>query len=245
MGLVLAVVVGVVPAAGAEPPSPVHDPAAVRELAEEILDRQEFQPPEPTLLDRIADWIGDRIDDVLPGSSDGGNLAGPTAGAGGSSVLTSVLLVLAVVAVGWIIWRLFSQPRRRRVAEEEPPTEIEVHHSAEEWAEQALGHEAEGRWKDGLRCRFRALVERLADEGLVPERAGRTSGELRLDVADSLPAAADAFGRAADLFERAWYGDLPTGAEEATRFADAAAAVLAEAGRHRSRPAADPVEVGA
>ena len=59
---------------------------------------------------------------------------------------------------------------------------------------------------------------------------GRTSGEYRADVRESLPEVAEAFAAAADLFERAWYGDLPTGEAEAVRFSRDAELVLAAGG---------------
>ena len=230
----------VVPRAGAEPPTPAHDPAAVRELADEILARDEFQPPDPTLLDRIFDWIDDHL---IPGDGDDGGSRASLPGTGGSGIVTAVFLVAAVVAIGWILRTLLRhRRRRRRRAEDDPATEIEVHRSASEWAEAAARHESEGRWKEGLRCRFRALVELLTDDGVVPEIAGRTSGELLDDVAAELPEAAEPFGSAVHLFERAWYGDLPTGAHEAAAFGAAADAVLGGLSQRRARR--EPAEVG-
>jgi hypothetical protein len=253
LGVVALVLVAlVVPAAtivAAQPPPSEQDPAEVRRLADEILARDEFQPPEPTLLERIGDWLGD----LFPGDSnsgDGGSEGSGSGGAGaagggGSGVLTTILLVLAVVGVGYVVFVLVGQPRRRRPErDDDPALEIEPHRSAGEWLAAAEQAEAEGRWKDGLRARFRALVEELLDARIVPEVAGRTSGELRGDVQANLPAAGPAFALAVDLFDRAWYGDLPTGPEEALQFSAAATAVVAEVPR-RPAPAPEPVEVEA
>lgn len=244
--LLLAVVLAlVVPAAGAEPPPLEHDPQDVRQLADEILERDEFQPPQRSILQRIGDWLQDLLGgDSGDGGGSGSSAEAGGAGAGGSSVFTVVLFVLAVVAVGYVVLVLLRHPRRRRViGDDDLAVELEAHRTARQWAADAQRFEAEGRWKDGLRCRFRALVEELVDERVVPELAGRTSGELRLDVRAAVPAAADRFDEAATLFERAWYGDLPTGPEEAGRFAASAEAVLAEAARPVSRP--EPAGVGA
>jgi hypothetical protein len=241
LAVVVALVAPAVASLAAEPPPSGQDPAEVRRVADEVLGRDEFQPPEPTLLERLRDWLGD----LFPGDStsgDGGSGSGSTsagaAGTGGSGVLTSILLVLAVVGVGYIAYVLLRQPRRRRRSDDDDPeVELEPRRSAGEWLTAAEQAEAEGRWKDGLRARFRALVEELLEARVVPEVAGRTTGELRADVAAGVPAGAAAFAAAAELFDRAWYGDLPTGPDEAQRFAAAAATVGAEVAR---RPTPEP-----
>lgn len=224
-----------VPSAAADPPPLEHDPQQVRELAHEILERDEFQPPERSLLERTVGWLQDLLDGGDGSSSDG---AEARPGAGGSSPVGVVLLVLAVVAVGYLAYHLLRRPRRRRDDDDaDPEIELEPHRGPRQWLADAERAEAEGRWKDGIRCRFRALVEQLVEDRVVPEVAGRTSGELRADVRAVAPTAAAAFAEAADLFDRAWYGDLPTGAEEARRFAVAADTTLAEVARR-------PAEVG-
>lgn len=230
----------------AEPPAPTHEPEDVRQLADDVLARGEFQPPERTLLERFFDWLlpGDSGSGDS-GSGGSGDAQAGAAGTGGSSALTSILLVVAVVAVGFIVHVLIRQPRRARSDDDDDPApEVEPHRTARQWSSAAEEAEAAGRWKDGLRARFRALVEELTEGRVVPEVAGRTTGELRADVAAGLPAAAASFAVAAELFDRAWYGDLPTGPEESRRFAAAAAAVLAEVPRRPTAPP-EPVEVEA
>jgi len=102
--------------------------------------------------------------------------------------------------------------------------------SAAEWRAEAAAHEAAGRWRDALRCRYRALVAELAGRGLVEEIPGHTSGEYRQDVKVVFPAASVAFDGATDLFEQAWYGDRPTGRDEQAAFDDLARRVLIPAG---------------
>lgn len=230
----------------AEPPASTHDPDDVRQLADDILDRDEFQPPEDTLLERFLDWLVPGDSDSDGSSGDGTGSGGEaSAGSGGSSAFTSILLVAALVAVGYVASILLRQPRRRRPDDDgDPEVELAPHRTARQWLAAAEQAEAEGRWKEGLRARFRGLVEELTEGRVVPEVAGRTTGELRVDVAAGVPAAAAAFGEAAELFDRAWYGDLPTGPDEARRFAAAAAAVLAEVPK-RPAPAPEPVEVDA
>ena len=204
----------------AVPPPSSHDPEEVRQLADDILARDEFQPHQETLLERIARWIADLFDFGRP--------TGGAPGSGGSGVLTLLLLAAVVVGIAFLVRALLRGPRRRKPEQEpEPDPDVQMERSVDEWTAAALRHEAAGQWKDGLRCRFRALVTRLTERGVVPETPGRTSGELRGDVRATAPAAADDFDGAADLFDRAWYGDLPTGPDEARRFADHADRVLA------------------
>jgi hypothetical protein len=71
-----------------------------------------------------------------------------------------------------------------------------------------------------LRCRYRVRVGELVERDLVPDVPGRTAGEYRAEVASALPEVAPPFGEATDLFELAWYADVPTGAGENARFRD-------------------------
>src|SRR5207244_8332949 len=96
-----------------------------------------------------------------------------------------------------------------------------------DWEAGAAGHEAAGRWRDAVRCRYRALVADLARRGVVDEVPGRTSGEYRAEVTASLPAAAADFTGATDLFERAWYGAADAGPDDDERFKRLAERVLA------------------
>jgi hypothetical protein len=100
---------------------------------------------------------------------------------------------------------------------------------AAEWLADAAACEARSDWRGALRCRYRALVADLAQRGLVEEIAGRTTGEYRAAVAETLPASADLFAGATELFELAWYGDGPTDAAATARFRELADGVRAGA----------------
>ena len=76
-------------------------------------------------------------------------------------------------------------------------------------------------------ARYRGLVDELVDDGVLAAVPGRTAGEYSDDVAGTLPAVAEPFDEATELFERAWYGNLPTGPDESARFQDSAGRVLA------------------
>lgn len=219
---------------------PVHDPEEVRQAAEEILSRSEFGEPPRTLLQRIIEWIADRFGDRGPPAFEG---TGP--GSGGSSLLTLILLVVLVVLLVLVVRALLRQPSRRRSdADPEPAIDVSEHRSAAAWEREAVDHEAAGRWKDAVRCRFRALLEHLVDRRVLDEVPGRTTGELRVEVAARTPAAATAFAAAADVFDLAWYGDIDTGPEQLQALVAHSArvleaAVLVPAGAPDRDPAGD------
>jgi len=220
----------------APPPVPTQDPDEVRRVADEVLGRAEFGDPGRSPLWRAIDWVLRQLDRLFGGGDDGrvGFDVGQ-GGSGGSRWLTVVLLVAAVAAAVLVVLRSRRGSwRRRPVRRDEPPAvEVDGHRPPDAWDELARRLEADGRWHEGLRARFGALVGRLQDAGLVDDLPGRTSGEYRREVAAALPEGAAPFADAAELFERAWYGAAPTGPDEAARFAADAERVLAAAGVHR------------
>jgi hypothetical protein len=203
----------------ADLPVPQQDPETVRRAAREILRRPEFQPPKPNIIERILDWIGRQLDRTLGG-------LGP--GTGGANIVGWLLLL---VAVGLIIWFVVRLTRQRTRRPPRPGAEVDITseagRNAAQWRVEAGRLEAEGHWKDGLRCRYRGLVTDLVDRGVVDDIAGRTSGEYTRDMRTAAPGVAPDFATASDLFERAWYGDRPTGPPERDRFEVAERAVLA------------------
>ncbi len=186
----------------------------MREAADRILARPEFDEDQRSLLARARDAVIDWLDDLL------GELAG---GGGGQLVGWVVVVVLTVAAVVFAI-------RFTRGARRDPgvlPARPGVpRRTAAEWRAEADAHEAAGRWRPGLRCRYRALVADLAARGLVEEVPGRTTGEYRRQVDAGYPEVAPAFDGATSLFEGAWYGGRSTGADDAARFRELEARVL-------------------
>ena len=196
-------------AAAQQLPIPVGGDDAGSE-AERILSGAEFQPDEPNVMDRITGWIGDRLDDLF------GQLTG-----GGGQALGWMLLFGGVAAIGYFIFRaLRGVGRGERFAAVSPHIIFEEALSLDELRAEAEEAEAAGEWKRALLARYRILVGELADRGRVEVIPGRTSGELRREVQRSSPDLAEPFGEATDLFERAWYGDEPSGAVENAHFRD-------------------------
>lgn len=202
-------------------------PPEIRDKMREIFERSEFQRSKGT-LERILDWI---VKHLFPDSASG---SGSAPGWGGSIgvIIAWIVIVLLVIAVVVLVTMVIVN-RGPRVKKQRPEKatvlDVDEHRTAAEWASDADVCEREGRWKDAIRARYRELVERLVAAGAADPLAGRTTGELRQDVRERLPAAGDRFSAATLLFELPWYADVPTGPEENAEFKRLAAGVLQDA----------------
>ncbi len=203
----------------ADLPPPERSPEAVRDAIGEVLSRAEYQRPEPGLVQRLRDAVIDFVERIL----------GALLGGGRGTVVAWAILavaVLAIVVVAIRFGRGVTRDPGRGVDSVATPRR-----GAAEWRADAEAAERAGQWRQALRCRYRALVAELADRGLVEEVAGRTAGEYRVEMAGAAPAVAAPFAGATELFERAWYGERPTGEDETVRFRGLADEVLSGVGR--------------
>ena len=195
-------------------PQPGRD--ETRQAAKDILSGREFRRPPRSPVQVVTQWIDRLITRVLSASAGGTWLGLLIAG-----VVVAVVVVLIV--------------RFTRNVQRDPGVGVAVHDAvgrpAVDWRAEAAAHEAAGRWRYALRCRYRALVADLAGRGLVDEVPGRTTGEYRAQVNGSVPAVAADFSTASDLFERAWYGAAETGPDDAERIRQLTDRVLTGASR--------------
>ncbi|HNI33849.1 MAG TPA: DUF4129 domain-containing protein [Microthrixaceae bacterium] len=200
-------------------------PPEVRDRMREIFERAEFRRSR-SLLERFMDWLSelfsDRGGDVQlgQGSSWGGAIG---------NVILWVAIVLLAIGLAFLIYKVVSNrsPRLKKKTTK-ATVEVEEVRSATEWASDADRLEAEGAWKEAIRCRYRELVARLVDAGVAAPQPGRTTGELRSDVDLGAPGVSGDFSRATGLFEQPWFADAPTGAAENAEFKALAARVLEE-----------------
>lgn len=209
------------------------DPDRVRDVAcdatapSQLCDPPEFDPDVP--------------DANLP------ELGAPGAGIGLlGQVLVVMLVVALLLALAWLVFRwrqgrgsgtdgdgsgrddrdeAVDAPLDARVIDHESPPE--------RWRRLAAEHRDAGRYRDAIRCEYRALVGDLARAGYVDEIPGRTSGEERQQVAQvatrhhgSDGAVAAAFDVAADIFDVAWFDDGVVTRGDDDRFVAARTAVL-------------------
>ncbi|MBW3614061.1 MAG: DUF4129 domain-containing protein [Actinobacteria bacterium] len=197
-------------------PPPVASAEEIRDAAREILSRPEFREPSKSLYQRLQEKLAEWLGEVF----------GTLVGGGPPAFLAWVVLVAALGAAAYLVLRGLQLDRRRRGGSAEEQAVVQRRRPAADWDAEAAAFEARGEWRGAVRCRYRALIARLARQGVVDEVAGRTAGEYRAAVDQVAPAAAPAFTGATTLFERAWYGNAPTGAEEATAFRELAERVL-------------------
>ena len=204
-------------AAGASQPlpSPTQDPATSRAKADEILARPEFRKAQPNLVQRMGTAVTRWLSSVVQRLFMGGIGA-----AAAWFILTGAALAVAALAI------LLTRDVRAgpsRGLEERP---AERRRSPVQWRQLAEEHESRGEWKQAVRCRYRALVADLVARRAIRDLPGRTTGEYRSEVSAAVPEAGAAFGGASELFERAWYGNRPTGPTESERFRSLADQVL-------------------
>lgn len=141
---------------------------------------------------------------------------------GAGLVFLVVIAIRALLGARWSGWRRRAKPAE--TADDDPVDDlgrvVAVDHSRDPraWRAEADDHRRAGRWRDALRCRYRALVGDLARRGVIDEIPGRTTGEERRQMAEVAATAHAPFDAAADLFDGAWYGDAEVGERDDDAF---------------------------
>jgi hypothetical protein len=177
----------------------------------------------------------------------------PSSTPGDVSWLNGIAWVVLAVLIGvllWLAWRAVQQfsgrarpakAKKQRAADDDPIDDlgevvaVDWSRSPQQWRAEADEHRQAGRWRDSLRCRYRALVGDLARRGLIDEIPGRTSGEERVQLTAVASAAHDPFSAAADLFDDAWFGDREVGQGDDDEFRRYEAEVLQITGKPEAR----------
>ncbi len=174
----------------------------------------------------------------------------PTQGTGNFDVIGTLLWILLAAAVVVLVvflvrWGGQRTGRWKRRAEQEvdadptddviEPRVVAIDWSKEpgEWRSEADEHRRAGRFRDAVRCRYRALVGDLARRGLIDEVPGRTTGEHRDQMREVRPAVSPEFDEAAELFDGAWYGRAHVGADDDDHFKVLARDVMTAAERRK------------
>lgn len=169
------------------------------------LSRKEYQDARPNLIERALEWIQGRFSNLRP------NFDSPV------GITVTVLVVIAVAAVAYALWRSGGVRRQfRRKAMAVLPTYITTaanHRSA------ADKHAAEGQWGDAVMERFRAIARELSERTLVPANPGATAVEVARDGGVALPELSRDLRTAARHFDDVCYGHLEL-TDEAGRQAD-------------------------
>lgn len=199
-------------------------------MVEDVLSRPEFAPLTPSLWDQVRDGVLDVISQLLAG------LTGGDVGAGWRAA-SLVALAALLALVTWVVVRFARGTRRDPRAVQVLASEIG--RSPRDWESEAEGHEDAGRWRDAIRCRYRAVIAHLAGRSLMEEVPGRTAREYAAAVRAAAPDAAQDFDRATAAFESAWYSEAEVDAHDAAGMRQAVGAVLAAAPEKARRPASE------
>lgn len=184
------------------------DPQEAREAADEILSRPEFQERPQSLLDRVLEWLLDRLGEVFSAFFGGGR----------GLIVGYIVLALAVVAAVYFVWRVLP---RRGVSMSSAPVvidrEIRERRTRAEWLELAEAAVAERRWAEAVRARYHALTVGLAEAEELSVEPSTTSGEHRrrfAEVAAIAPNRRDRFEETVDRYEDIWFGEAEADATD-------------------------------
>lgn len=173
-----------------------------REAAARELSDPAYVSGEPNLLQRVVDWVLDRLGELF-------------AGAGGVSGITAVTVLVAVLTILVTVVRLRTGRTTRSLRERGAVFGTAVLTAAEHRAA-ADRAAAAGDLAEAVRERFRAIVRELEQRGVLDARAGRTVDEVAHEAGTALPPLAGDLRGAALQFDDVWYGGR-TATEEGYR----------------------------
>lgn len=176
-------------------PPPGIPPDEIRRAVEEVLAREEFQPLQPSIPQRVLEWALEGIERILR------TILDATTGSPTTTILLLLLIIGVLAAIGVLLARGVRRNPVRAVV-----VQGDIGRSPQDWEAEAQAHEAAGRWREALRSRYRKLLAELSARGLIEEVPGRTSGEYLRESLAALPAAADDLRAVTAAFEDAWYG---------------------------------------
>lgn len=179
-----------------------------RELAERELSHPRYDS-EPPLLQRILEWLGDRLDDLL------GAAGGALSGATGVAVLALLVVLVALVVF------LRVGPLSRRAAHGKAAVfGRDGRHTAASHRSAAEAAASDGRWTDAVVERYRAVVATLEERSILDPRPGRTAHEAATDAGAQLPDLAAQLSAGADTFDAVHYGGHSATAADDQRLRD-------------------------
>ncbi len=176
------------------------------DLADEILLREEFLPArDPGWFQRSVDRVISEVLEVI------GRVLEALFGGAGSGVgvgLAYVLLALALVVLILAIARAF----RGRITDDQDERQARVVFDevvdAEDLERDLAAATASRDWRAAVIAGFRLAVLDLIDARLAVDRPGASIGDFDLDLQTRAPERLEAYRRASDGFERAFYSDL-------------------------------------
>lgn len=141
-------------------------PSEIRAVFDEILASEEFRPPGSSPLEIVLGWLGDGLawlfEHLFP--------SGPVES---STVLTWVLVVLALVALRLVMVRYGRGHRRAR---SEPDVRV-TPRDASAWIRWARMRAAEGALREAATGVYQAVVHQMGEGGAVRPQSWKTPGD--------------------------------------------------------------------
>ncbi|MER5642599.1 DUF4129 domain-containing protein [Kitasatospora sp. NPDC002227] len=170
------------------------DRDTARDAAQQELLNPAYHRHDPSLPQRVMNWLGEQLDHALSGL-----------GSASHSGTTGVVLALiaATVLILALRGRLGAPRREARSAAlftTTGPRTAAQHRAA------AAAHATAGAWSEAVREQMRALVRSLEERALLEPRPGRTADEAAAEAGRALPAHAAALTAAARSFDAIAYG---------------------------------------
>ena len=170
------------------------DREAARELARDELSKPEYHRDDPTLLQRVGEWLQDRLGDLVDLTAE----AAP-----GGAIGLFVLLALAVLVVAVVLHRMGGVRRADAAPEALLAGRLRT---PDEHRAQAEQDAAAGRYDLAIRERLRAVAREFETRGVLEPRPGRTADELARDGGAARPEVSAPLRAAVLVFDEVWYG---------------------------------------
>ena len=193
---------------GLDDAAPV-DPEAARDAARDILSGAEYAEPEPGPVERVVDWVFERI----------GSFLGTLTGGGPGSVIGWIVVIALVAGAALLIVRALRVPALGRIADRDGLRYgTETRWDPALWLEESARLARAGDRRGALRCRHQAMLATMVSEGVVDDVPGRTAGEYGSLLGLRLPDLHAEIDELTDRFQAAWYGGHPVSDADLERF---------------------------
>jgi hypothetical protein len=164
-----------------------------RELAHRELSKPIYERDRP-ILTRVVEWLVDQLEHLLAAAS--GTLSSQL----GVAVLIAAVAVLSAVII------LRTGPIARRAVQRTGPIMSTPGLTAAQRYAAADNAARQGKWRVAVIERFRSIVTRLEERGILDTRSGRTADETAREAAAVRADLAEQWATAATLFNAVRYG---------------------------------------
>lgn len=134
-----------------------------------------------------------------------------------SNVPTGSVAIAIVIGIGVVIvlgLLLYGPLRVARRVQDSHEVLTGKERTAAEIRAAARAHEEAGQWSLAVLERFRAITQSLIERAILEDRPGQTALEVARDAEPKIPGAAADIERAAQLFDRVCYGEIPATQDE-------------------------------